>query len=254
MNQDESMRIFFEIHHDNPQEGPGDFESTRRAFSLLKDLPPVPRILDAGCGPGRQTLDLCRLTKVSITAVDFHQPYIDALQRQSKALGLAQQITALHGDMGNLDFEPQSFDVIWSEGAVYNIGFKTGLEIWKPLLKTAGYVAVTEITWLRPDAPDSLKTFWDAEYPQIQDIESNIKDLRSAGYQPVGHFTLPESAWWDYYGAIEKRVMQMKEKYKNNKSALEVLDLEMKEMDLYRKYSKYYGYVFFIGQAHPKSN
>ena len=86
MNDDERMRIFFEIHHDNPQEGPGDFESTRRAFSLLKDLPPVPRILDAGCGPGRQTFDLCRLTKGSITAVDFHQPYIDALQRQSKAL------------------------------------------------------------------------------------------------------------------------------------------------------------------------
>ncbi len=54
------MRIFLEIHHDNPQEGPGDFVSTRRAFFLLKDLPPLPHILDAGCGPGRQTFDLCR--------------------------------------------------------------------------------------------------------------------------------------------------------------------------------------------------
>lgn len=38
-------------------------------------------------------------------ALDFHRPYVDALQRKSKALGLTQRVTALHGDMGNLHFE-----------------------------------------------------------------------------------------------------------------------------------------------------
>ena len=109
--------------------------------------------------------------------------------------------------MGNLQFEPQTFEVIWSEGAVYNIGFKAGLEMWQPLLKKTGYAAVTEVAWLRSDAPDNLKAFWNAEYPQMQDIESNLEDLRAAGYQPLEHFTLPESAWWDYYRAIEKRVI-----------------------------------------------
>ena len=249
MNEDESMRIFFEIHQDNSQEGPGDFASTRRAFSLLKDLPPLPLILDAGCGPGRQTFDLCRLTKGKIVALDFHRPYIEVLQHKSKALGVAQQITALQGDMANLQFQPQTFDAIWSEGAIYNIGFKAGLKMWKPLLKNAGYVAVTEVAWLRSNVPDELKNFWGSAYPQIQDIEGNIEDLRAAGYQPVEHFTLPESAWWDYYRAIEKRVMRMKEKYKNNSGALEVLETEMQEIDLYRRYSDYYGYVFFIAQA-----
>jgi ubiquinone/menaquinone biosynthesis C-methylase UbiE len=249
VNEDEGMRIFFEIHQDNPQEGPGDFASTRRAFSLLQDLPPLPHILDAGCGPGRQTFDLCRLTKGKIVAVDFHKPYVDALQRKSKALGLTQQITALQGDMANLQFQPQTFDVIWSEGAIYNIGFKAGLKMWKPLLKKGGYVAVTEVAWLSSDAPDKLKAFWDSEYPQIQDAAGNIANLRAAGYQPVANFTLPESAWWDYYRAIEKRVKLMKETYKNNSAALEVLETETQEIDLYRKYSKYYGYVFFIAQA-----
>jgi len=249
VNEDERMRIFFEIHHDNPQEGPGDFASTRRAFCLLKDLPPLPHILDVGCGPGRQTFDLCRLTQGNIVALDFHRPFVDALQRKSKALGLTQRVTALHGDMGNLQFEPQTFDVIWSEGAVYNIGFKTGLEMWKPLLKKTGYAAVTEVAWLRSDAPDKLKAFWNAEYPQMQDIESNLEELRTAGYQPLGNFTLPKSAWWDYYRAIENRVMLLKKKYKNNSCAMAVLDTEMLEINLYRKYSDYYGYVFFIGQV-----
>ena len=249
MSEDEGMRIFFEIHQDNPQEGPGDFASTRRAFSLIQDLAPLPHILDAGCGPGRQTLDLCRLTKGNIIAVDFHKPYVEALQRKSKALGLTDQITALQGDMANLQFQPQTFDLIWSEGAIYNVGFKAGLKRWKPLLKNAGYVAVTEVAWLSSDIPDKLKAFWDSAYPQIQDIEANIADIRAAGYQPVAHFKLPESAWWDYYRAIEKRVILMQEKYKNNSCALQVLEAEMREIDLYRKFSDYYGYVFFVAQA-----
>ena len=249
MNEDEGMRIFLEIHQENPQEGPGDFVSTRRAFSLLKDLPPLPYILDAGCGPGRQTFDLSRLTNGNIVAVDFHRPYIDALQRKSKALGLAQQIAALLGDMANLQFQPQTFDAIWSEGAIYNIGFKAGLIMWKPLLKKGGYVAVTEVAWLCSDLPDKLMTFWNSAYPQIQDIEGNIADLRAAGYQPAEHFILPESAWWDYYRPIEKRVLRMKEKYNNNSGAMALLETEIEEIDLYRKCSDYYGYVFFIGQA-----
>jgi hypothetical protein len=47
--------FFFEIHQDNPREGPGNLESTKKAFSMLNNLPESPRILDVGCGPGRQT-------------------------------------------------------------------------------------------------------------------------------------------------------------------------------------------------------
>jgi hypothetical protein len=44
--------VFFEIHADNPREGPGDFNSTKRAFLAMKNLPGKPKILDIGCGPG----------------------------------------------------------------------------------------------------------------------------------------------------------------------------------------------------------
>lgn len=249
MNEDERLRVFFEIHQDNPQEGPGDFASTRRAYAMLRDLPPGPHILDVGCGPGRQTLDLCRLTNGRIKAVDFHQPYIDALQQKCKDQGVMEKISVLRGDMGDLQFEPQSFDLIWSEGAIYIIGFKNGLTMWKPFLKKAGYIAVTELTWLRADAPDGLKAFFDREYPPMQDIENNLTDLKAAGFEHVGHFVLPPSAWWNYYHPIEKRVRMLKEKYKNNSDALEVIEMELHEMELYHKYAEYYGYVFYTGQA-----
>ena len=249
MDENEKERIFFEIHRDNPQEGPGDFESTRRAFSMLEDLPPSPRILDLGCGPGRQTIDLSRLTEGSIVAVDFHQPYIDALKRRCKELGVMDRISPQLGDMGNLRFEARSFDLIWSEGAIYNIGFKAGLRLLNPLLKKGGYISVTELTWLRADAPDELNAFFDREYPQMQNIEGNLSDLEAAGFKRIGHFVLPQSAWWDYYHPIEKRVAMLKKKYKGNSAALEMLMMESQEIEIYRLYAEYYGYVFYIGQS-----
>jgi ubiquinone/menaquinone biosynthesis C-methylase UbiE len=194
-------------------------------------------------------VDLYRLTDGPITAVDFHQPYLEALKRKSQEKGLGERITALRGDMGHLPFQPRSFDLIWSEGAVYILGFKKGLETWRPLLRERGTIAVTELTWLQFDPPGDLKAFFEEAYPPMQGIEANLGDLRAAGYETAGHFTLPESAWWDYYGPIEKRIGRLQEKYSKNRHALAVLEMERQEMDLYRRYAEFYGYVFYIGRA-----
>ena len=74
VNTERQSQVFFEIHNANAREGPGCFESTRRAFLTLKNLPASPHILDIGCGPGRQALDLASLTPGTIHAVDNHLP------------------------------------------------------------------------------------------------------------------------------------------------------------------------------------
>ena len=51
---------FFELHSGLPREGPGDDSITQRAVELLPALPPDPVVVDAGCGPGGQTLVLAR--------------------------------------------------------------------------------------------------------------------------------------------------------------------------------------------------
>ncbi|GAM56739.1 probable transcription regulator [Vibrio ishigakensis] len=48
--------------------------------------------------------------------------------------------------MGDLPFEEDSFDVLWSEGAVYNIGFETGIRDWRKYLKSGGTLVVSELT------------------------------------------------------------------------------------------------------------
>ena len=61
--------IFFEIHRGNPREGPGNFAATRKAYSALSDLPDRPIILDIGCGPGQQTIDLAALSEGTIYGI-----------------------------------------------------------------------------------------------------------------------------------------------------------------------------------------
>ncbi|TET24313.1 MAG: SAM-dependent methyltransferase, partial [Candidatus Bathyarchaeum sp.] len=48
------------ITHALPRECPGDNESTRKAYLMLEGLPENSRILDIGCGPGMQTIELAK--------------------------------------------------------------------------------------------------------------------------------------------------------------------------------------------------
>ena len=241
------MEIFFEIHRDLPREAPGSEACTRRALAMIPALPEDPRILDIGCGPGAQTLVLARQTGGRVIALDTHQPFLDDLNRRAERAGLASRIHTQHGDMTALDFEEASFDVIWSEGAIYIMGFREGVQAWRRFLKPGGVLALTEAAWLVDDPPEEARRFWQAAYPAMKHAEENVAILQDAGYTLLGHFPLPESAWWDdYYTPVERRLAALREKYRDDPEALAVLDEEQGEIDLYRKFSSSYGYVFYI--------
>lgn len=245
-----AQQVFFELHSNLPREGPGDDASTAKALSLLPPLPDQPQILDLGCGPGMQTLALARLTNGSVTGVDNHPPYLDQLQQKIDAEGLGDRVTPLAADMGALPFAPQSFDLIWAEGSAYILEFGQALRRWHAFLKQPGYLAATEISWIRDDPPAEVVDFWQAEYPGLQSVEANLSLAKAAGYLPLAHFILPQSDWWrHYYTPLEQRLPALEDQYAQVPDALPVLELHRREIELYRRYGDYYGYVFYILQA-----
>lgn len=241
--------LFWEIHSQLPREGPGDKASTQRAYHMAEALPSLPAILDIGCGPGQQTLDLAEISAGTITAVDTHAPFLAELSRRAEAAGQSPRIHPLEGSMFDLPFASASFDLIWCEGAMYFLGFEAALKQWKHLLKPGGYLAVTEPCWLKTQLPDAVKTFW-AEYPAMADIASCQARIAAHGYREVGHFVLPDSAWWeDYYTPKLARIQQLRQQYADQPELWPQLDEAEQETALHAQYSDHYGYVFFVMQV-----
>jgi len=241
--------IFFDIFQGLPRQGPGNNLSTKRAIDLIKDLADQPMILDLGSGTGVQTFQLAYHIGGFIYALDNHAPYLEQLEQKADRLGYSDCIQTVLGDMANLTFEEEFFDLIWSEGALYIMGFEEGLKYLRKFLKPSAYLAVTEISWLRNNQPDDLKGFWEQEYPSMNTVDSNLEIIRQEGYKMIDYFILSPVAWWDnFYIPLEKRLSVLRKKYLENDQALELIEFVQLEIDLYRKYPEYYGYVFYIMQ------
>ncbi|NBI05413.1 class I SAM-dependent methyltransferase [Senegalia massiliensis] len=241
------MDIFYEIHKDIPREGPGDNDSTKQAITMLKDIPENSTILDIGCGPGMQTIELAKNINGKVFAIDINKTFLDRLVETSFNNNLSRKIEAKQMSMFSLEFKQDNFDVIWCEGAIFIIGFERGIQEWRNYIKIGGYLVVSEISWLRKDIPEEPKSFWESDYPEIKGIADNIKIIETSGYSPVGHFVIPESGWWkDYYNPLIDRINKLRKKYINNKEANNRLDNTQREIEMYEKYSDYYGYVFYI--------
>jgi hypothetical protein len=107
---------------------------------------------------------------------------------------------------------------------------------------------VTEGVLLEPDPPAEAKKFWE-EYPDVKDVEDNVALIREEKYHLLAHFTLPKSAWIDnYYAPLEKRMTELKKKYRNNKTASQVFERSEREIEQYKRNSDYVGYEFFVMQ------
>ena len=245
----EGMEYFYELFESLPRCGPGDNKSTRRAFNTIPKPPEKPLILDIGCGPGVQTIELAELSKGRIIALDNHHAFLDKLMKKAKKEGLLDHIVPKNKSMLDMDFEDNTFDIIWSEGALYFMGFQNGLRRCYQLLKDDGFLAVTEIVYLVNNPPAPLIEYFGKEYPDIKAVKDKIEIIRKERFHLISTFTLPKSSWLDsFYLPMEEELTRLNKKYQGNEIALGIFEEMRNEIDLYKKFSEFYGYEFFIMQ------
>lgn len=229
------------------RQGPGSPEVTVKALSYIDHLNSGSRIADIGCGTGGQTMVLAQHAPGAITGIDLFPRFIDLFNRQAAELGLQERVKGVVGSMENLPFASEELDLIWSEGAIYNIGFERGLKEWREFLKPGGYLAVTEASWFTAERPDEIETFWKEAYPQMDTIANKVVQMQQAGYIPVATFLLPENCWTEHFYAPQVPLQEaFLKKYAGNPTVESFMANERREAELYRKYKEYYGYVFYI--------
>ncbi len=245
------MEVFLEVQRGLPRQGPGCAASTLAALALCRGLPERPAVLDIGCGPGLQTLTLARtLAGPPIAALDLFLEYLDQLRARAAADGVDGRIAAVVGDMTALPFSGPRFDLIWSEGAAYIMGFAAAVEAWRRLLRPGGFLVVSDLVWLLADPPAEAVAMWAEEYPAMCDVETRIAEVRQAGLTYLNSVPIPEAGWWDdYYTPLAAKLPALKDAWQGDADALAIIDATEREIDTRRRFGASYGYVLFAART-----
>jgi len=250
-NQDESIAALIALHQGLDRQGPGDAEFTRHLLRQLPALPPNPRIADLGCGSGAAALLLAEHYQATVKAVDFSSEFIENLTVRAKRAGLEPLIMPIVGDMANLDWPPGSLDLLWSEGAAYNLGFETALHRWRPLLAPDGIAVISEMSWFTDAAPEPALAYWQNAYPQMGTEAENVAHAIRTGFKVLSTQRLPSQVWWmNYYGPLRQRMEQI-ERTTVMQSVIQETEAEIA---LFEQFSDFYGYTFYILQATAENN
>ncbi len=231
------------------RQGPGSPEVTLKALSFIDNLTDKSLIADIGCGTGGQTMVLAGHAPGHITGLDLFPGFIDRFNANTVKLNLQDKVKGIVGSMDNLPFQDEELDLIWSEGAIYNIGFERGINEWHKFLKTGGYIAVTESSWFTGKRPEEIDNYCMAHFPEMDTIPNKVAQIQKAGYIPVATFILPTTCWIEHYFTPLIKAQEMfLDKYAGNKTAEEFVALQRHDAEIYHKYKEFYGYVFYIAK------
>jgi len=199
---------------------------TRKAFRMLPKFHNPPRILDIGCGSGVPTMELARLSGGKVIGIDIDQPALDKLTKKIRGAGFSDRVQVINCSILDMSFPDESFDIIWSEGSIFVIGFKRGLQEWKRFLKPGGFMVI---------------------HDEEGSIPQKLKQITECGYDLLDYFMLPEDTWWaEYYAPLEKLIQKTKVKPGDAPKVIEELQNAQREIDMFKKHPERYRSVYFV--------
>jgi SAM-dependent methyltransferase len=244
------VELLIDLHRHVARQGPGGTKESLKAIQMAGLKPdPEMEIAEIGCGTGSSALLLARELQAKVTAIDLAPAFIDQLRINAEREGLDHLVTPQLASMEDLPFTEASLDVIWSEGAVYNIGFQKGISEWRRFLKPGGTLVVSEISWTSDDRPQEIQEFWTAAYPEIATAADKISQLETTGYTMRGHFMLPEYCWLDnYYLPVQQAFTDFIDRHSHDPKAQAIVDAMAEEIMLYEKFGAYYSYGMYVAQ------
>lgn len=249
----DELQLLIDLHRGGERQGPGSPEVTLRAVALAglaaRKSGSKLRIADIGCGTGASALLLAEALDAQIEAVDFLPEFIEVLQHNAAAAGLEKRISTHVAAMDVLPFAPQSLDAIWSEGAIYNMGFTAGVRNWRSFLKPGGVLAVSELTWFDEERPAELTEYWEAIYPEVSTASEKLAILEQSGYSPRAYFALPGECWTThYFDPLRERAADFLAAHNNSEAAQALVCEQEEEIALYERFGEHWGYGFYIAQ------
>jgi ubiquinone/menaquinone biosynthesis C-methylase UbiE len=157
---------------------------------------PSHQVLDVCAGLGGPARYLAHTFGCHVTGIDFTRSRVDAAQRLSQAIGLAERVRFQHGDAQELPFAPASFDIVIGQEAWAHVPDKPRLIAeCARVLRPNGVIAFTDIVrreGLVDEDMDRLRE--EMTFPNLQSMEGYAALLERNACQV--EFREDLSVWW----------------------------------------------------------
>jgi ubiquinone/menaquinone biosynthesis C-methylase UbiE len=184
---------------------------TRKTYNLIPEIK-NPNILDVGCGTGVPTIELAKISNGHVTGIDIDEKLLNILRRRIKEIGLNNKISVLNKSINMMDFQYESFDIIWSEGAVFVIGFENSIKNWRKILKPNGFLVL---------------------HDDIKDKSKKLGLIEKYGYKLVVEYDLSFEIWWnEYYSKLEKFVEKYKDKFPEDSQLRKEIESDRNQVNM----------------------
>lgn len=232
------------IHNGLPRQGPGSDSTTETLFSTIKHPEKIQRGIDMGCGTGHSTIWLAQ-QGIDMVAIDTSQSFLDTLREAAARAGVANHIDIENMSIDAVSYPDESFDLVWSEGAAYFIGWAHALTSWKRLLRPNGYLIATDMFWTTDNPSPELANFFKDD--NVLTLEQGLEIAQQSGYVVIKTYVQPDSDWFDeYYHALDERAENFSAQ--PNPKLREAGNQAKQEIAIRRKYKTEYQHVGFVLQ------
>lgn len=237
----------YNIFQDLPRPGEGVDGCTREVIRLLPPLRTPPAMMDLGCGRGYQTIALASHFKAPIVTVDENQETLDLVVDAAKAAGVASLVQPRKGSIANLPDAVQSYDLIWSECGVRQIGLEKALGLWEPLMRNRGIMVIGDCSWILPDPPEEAADFWRSVYPGMTDIATVHAIAKRAGLRIYDSYTLPRSVWRnEYFEPLARRIARRRGEGPLSAAEEDTIRAAEAEIAMFERWGDRFQYAYYL--------
>ncbi len=173
-------------------------------------------------------MELARLGQGEVIGIDIDQPALDKLTLKIKEAGFSNRVQAVNCSILGMVFPDDSFDIIWSEGSIFVIGFERGIQEWNRFLKPNGFMVI---------------------HDEKGNVEEKLEQISNYGYKLRGYFILSEDIWWtEYFAPLEKLVAKWQTSYTEDPYTLEELNQAQRELEMFKNNPERNNSVYFVIQ------